>query len=87
MLDKAGKEANSGNKDIVNGVRHIENVFLNAAEVSAQEAVYLVLQMPLKRSSRDFCRKAMTNLKNYLRNVLICNQIMFSNAMEEDLKS
>ncbi len=28
--------------------------FLNAVEISAQEAVYLVLQMPLRRSSREF---------------------------------
>ena len=54
LLDKASKEANSGNKDIVNRVRHIGNAFLNAAEISAQEAVYLVLQMPLRRSSREF---------------------------------
>ena len=43
----------SGNKDITNRVRHIGNKFLNAVEVSAQEAVYLVLQMPLRRSSCD----------------------------------
>ena len=41
LLDKASKEAISGNKDIVNRVRHIGNAFLNAAEISAQEAVYL----------------------------------------------
>lgn len=34
----------------MNRVRHIGNKFLNAVE---QEAVYLVLQMPLRRSSRD----------------------------------
>ena len=28
--------------------------FLNAVEISAQEAVYLVLQMLLRRSSREF---------------------------------
>ena len=41
LLDKASKEAISGNKDIVNRVRHIGNAFLNAAEISAQEAVSL----------------------------------------------
>ena len=54
LLEKASKEANTGNKDIVNGIRHIGNEFLNAVEISAQEAVYLVLLMPLRRSSRDF---------------------------------
>jgi len=48
LLDKASKEANSGNKDIVNRVQHIGNAFLNAAEISAQEAVYLVLQKNLR---------------------------------------
>ena len=32
----------------------IANANLNAIEISAQEAVYLVLQMPLRRSSREF---------------------------------
>ena len=35
-------------------MRHIGNKFLNAVELSAQEAVYLILQMPLRRSSREF---------------------------------
>ena len=54
LLEKASEEARSGNKDITDRVRHIGNKFLNAVEISAQEAVYLVLQMPLRRSSRDF---------------------------------
>ncbi|XP_078364558.1 uncharacterized protein LOC144648982 [Oculina patagonica] len=54
LLEKASEEAKSGNKDITNRVRQIGNKFLNAVEISAQEAVYLVLQMPLRRSSRDF---------------------------------
>ena len=37
---KASEEASSGNKDIINKVRHIGNKFLNAVEISAQEAVY-----------------------------------------------
>ena len=53
ILEKASEEAKAGNKDITNRVRHIGNKFLNAVEISAQEAVYLVLQIPLRRSSRD----------------------------------
>ena len=53
LLETASQEANTGNKDIVNKVRHIGNKFLNAAEISAQEAVYLVLQMPMRRASRE----------------------------------
>ncbi len=54
LLRKACEEAKEGNKNIVNKVRHIGNKFLNAVEISAQKAVYLVLQMPLRRSSREF---------------------------------
>ena len=54
LLRKACEEAKEGNKNIVSKVRHIGNKFLNAVEISAQEAVYLVLQMPLRRSSREF---------------------------------
>ncbi len=54
LLRKACEEAKEGNKNIVNRVRHIGNKFPNAVEISAQEAVYLVLQMPLRRSSREF---------------------------------
>ena len=53
LLFKACEKAKEGNKNIVNKVRHIGNKFLNALEISAQEAACLVLQMPL-RSSRDF---------------------------------
>jgi len=53
LSEKATEEAKVGNEDIVNRVRHIRNKFLNAVEISAQEAVCLVLQMPLRRSSRD----------------------------------
>ena len=47
FTNACSKEAKSGNKELVNQVRHIGNKFLNAVEISAQEAVYLVLQMPL----------------------------------------
>ncbi len=53
MLDAAAKEARKGNLDLKKQVRHIGNIFSNAVEVSAQEAVYLVLQMPLTRCTRD----------------------------------
>ena len=53
LLRKTCEEAKEGNKNMVNKVRHIGNKFLNAVKISAQEAVYLVLQMPLRRSSRE----------------------------------
>ena len=36
LLETASQEANSGNEDIVNKVRHIGNKFVNAVEISAQ---------------------------------------------------
>ncbi|XP_033729556.1 uncharacterized protein LOC117318706, partial [Pecten maximus] len=53
MLDKASQEAAEGNMDLKHQVRHIGNKFLNFVEVSAQEASYLILQMPLPQASRD----------------------------------
>ena len=53
LLYAAAKEARNGNMDIKRQVRHIGNVFSNSVEVSAQDAVYLVLQMPLTKSTRD----------------------------------
>ena len=53
LLRNACKEANTGNKTIKEQVRVIGNKFLNSVEISAQEACYLTLQLPLKRSSRQ----------------------------------
>ena len=53
QLDAAAKEARKGNLDLKKQVRHIGNVFSNCVEVSAQEAVYLDLQMPLTKCTRD----------------------------------
>ena len=53
LLDQATKEAREGNKHLKQQVRHIGNKFLNAVEISAQEAAYLVLQLPLTKSTRD----------------------------------
>ena len=53
QLEAAAKEARKGNLDIKKQVRHIGNVFSNCVEVSAQEAVYLALQIPLTKGTRD----------------------------------
>ena len=44
LMTEACKEARKGNKSLKESVRHIGNKFLNATEVSAQEAAYLILQ-------------------------------------------
>ena len=39
--------------DIKAFVRHMGNAFLNGIETSAQEAAFLVLQLPITRMSRE----------------------------------
>ena len=53
LLRIACEEAKSGNSSVKQQVRDIGNKFLNAVEISAQEAVYLALQLPMRRSSRE----------------------------------
>ena len=53
QLDAAAKEARKGNLDLKKQVRHIGNVVSNCVEVSAQEAIYLDLQIPLLKCTRD----------------------------------
>ncbi|XP_053403150.1 uncharacterized protein LOC123564956 [Mercenaria mercenaria] len=53
LLQTATEEAKRGNLKLCEKVRLIANKFLNHCEVSAQEAIYLLLQLPLTQSSRD----------------------------------
>ena len=53
LLRTAFAEARHGNSTIKQQVRDIGNKFLNNVEISAQEAVYIVLQLPMRKSSRQ----------------------------------
>ena len=53
LLRQACFEARQGNSNIKQQVRDIGNKFLNSVEISAQEAVYIVLQLPMKKCSRQ----------------------------------
>lgn len=53
LLRDACSEAQESDSDIRQQVRRIGNQFLSSVEIGAQEAVYLVLQMPLRRCTRD----------------------------------
>ena len=53
LMDRMCKEARQENFDIRKQVRHIGNAFLNKVEIGAQEAAYLILQLPVTRSSRS----------------------------------
>jgi len=53
LLRAACEEARDGSLTIKQQVRDIGNKFLNSVEISAQEAVYIALQLPMRRSSRE----------------------------------
>ena len=53
LLQRACDEARVGSSSIKQQVRDIGNQFLNAVEISAQEAVCIVLQLPMRKSSRE----------------------------------
>ena len=53
LLQRACDEARDGNSSIKQQVRDIGNKFLNSVEISAQEAVYIVLQLPMRKRSRE----------------------------------
>ena len=53
LLQRACEETRIGNSSIKQQVRDIGNKFLNSVEISAQEAVYIVLQLPMRKSSRQ----------------------------------
>ena len=53
LLREACHEARQENNTIKQQVRDIGSKFLNNVEISAQEAVYIVLQLPMRKSSRQ----------------------------------
>lgn len=52
LLRNATEEAKIGDSDIRQQMKTVGNKFLNAVEISAQEAVYVCLQLHMKKSSR-----------------------------------
>ena len=53
LLWKTAEEVKAGNATLKEQIRSVGNRFLNAVEISAQEAAYICLQLPMKRSSRQ----------------------------------
>lgn len=53
LMDKACKQARQNSTDLRKQVWTIGNSFINAVEISAQEAAYLLLQLPITRSTRS----------------------------------
>ncbi|KAK3099294.1 hypothetical protein FSP39_002160 [Pinctada imbricata] len=54
LLRRTCEEAKEVGSDIKSQVKAIGNKFTKHSEMSAQEAVYIALQLPLRRSSRSF---------------------------------
>ena len=53
LLREAVAEAKEGSTNIKQQVRDIRNKFLNSVEICAQEAVYIVLQLAMRKASRS----------------------------------
>lgn len=53
LLRNAAKEVEGGNNTLKDKLRKIANVFLNSNLMSAQEAAYCLLSLPLSKSSRQ----------------------------------
>lgn len=53
LVSNACREAKESENDIRQKVYKVGNSFLTHVELGGQEACYLVLQMSLRRSSRD----------------------------------
>lgn len=54
LLQQACKAAQNNGSDIQQQVRKVGNVFLSHVELGAQEAAYILLQMPLRKASIRF---------------------------------
>ncbi|CAB4033344.1 Hypothetical predicted protein [Paramuricea clavata] len=89
LVENACKEVKSGYKDLINQVRHIGNKFLSAVEISAQEAVYLTLQLPLQRSSRQvqFINTTIPNERTFLLKPMDKLQELPGNSEDNIIKS
>ena len=53
LLREACTEARKGNYSIKQQVRDIGSKFVNNVEISAQEALQIVLQLPMRKASRQ----------------------------------
>ena len=68
LLDQTATEARQGNIDLKRQVRHIGNYFANSVETCAQEAIYLLIQIPLTKATRQvvFINTSQTEKRTFL---------------------
>ena len=95
LLEQAAKEAKQGNMDFKKSVRHIGNKFLNCTEMSEQECVYSLLELPITQSSikvefintserpnRVFIAKPDYLLKKWTLKMIILNNLIALTNMQ-----
>lgn len=54
ILQRACDEVRNGDFSLRDQFKHISKAFTSSVEICAQEAVYIILGMPMRRASRDF---------------------------------
>ena len=79
----AYNEARAGNSSTKQQVRDIGIQFLNSVEISTQEAVYTVLQLPMRKSSRQVIFINTTPPEERVQLLKLMNEI---EEMDDDLE-
>lgn len=81
LLRTAYEEARMRNSNVKQQVRDIGNKFLNNVEISAQEAVYILLQLPMRKSS---CQVVFINTAPPDERVQLLKSLEEINNLEDD---
>ena len=81
LLRQACVEARKQNSTIKQQVRDIGSKFLNNVEISAQEAVYIILQLPMRKASRQI---VFINTSPKDERVEILKPVSYINELDDD---
>jgi hypothetical protein len=81
LLRKATQEAQEGNKTLKDQVKCVGNRFLNAVELSGQEAVYICLQLMMKKFLRQIL---FVNTSPPAERVILLKPSSVLDAMKDD---
>ena len=81
LLRQACVEARKQNSTIKQQVRDIGSTFLNNVEISAQEAVYIILQLPMRKASRQI---VFINTSPKDERVEVLKPVSYINELDDD---
>ena len=81
LLRQACVEARKQNSTIKQQVRDIGSKFLNNVEISAQEALYIILQLPMRKASRQI---VFINTSPKDERVEILKPVSYINKLDDD---